>query len=67
MDISDLDMQAEEFEKKLGFMVSHNAEFRAYMEKLENEYIEVKYEEPLEISADEAVRIAEELLRENEK
>ena len=36
---------------------------RAYLEKLENDYVELKYEEPLELSADEAVRIAEDLLR----
>jgi len=63
LDASDLDAQAEEFEAKLGAMATHNPEFRTYIEKLENEYIEVKYEEPLEISADEAVRIAEEILK----
>ena len=63
LDISDLDTQVREFEEKLGFMVSHNPEFQTYVTELEKEYIEVKYEEPLEISADEAVRIAEELLK----
>jgi len=63
LDISDLDTQAEEFEEKLRFMASHNAKFRQYVEDLEKEYVEIKYEEPLDMSADEAVRIAEELLR----
>ncbi len=63
LDISDLDTQANEFEGKLGFIVSQNPQFRAYVEELEKEYIEVKYEEPLEMSAEEAVHIAEELLK----
>jgi len=64
LDFSDLDREAEEFESKLNFMASHNPEFQAYIEELEKEYVEVKYEEPLDISANEAVRIAEELLKE---
>jgi len=64
LDFSDLDREAEEFESKLSFMASHNPEFQAYIEELEKDFIEVKYEEPLDISANEAVRIAEELLKE---
>ena len=63
LDVSDLDREAEEFEAKLGFMASHNPEFRAYVEELEKDFVEVKYEEPLDISANEAVQIAEEFLR----
>ena len=64
LDFSDLDREAEEFEAKLGFMASHNPEFQAYIEELEKDFTEVKYEEPLDISANEAVQIAEELLKE---
>ncbi len=67
LDLSDLDAQSDEFEGKLGAITSHNAEFRTYIEELEKEYVEVKYEEPLELSADEAVQIAEELLKRNQK
>jgi hypothetical protein len=35
------------------------------VESLENDYRELGYEEPLELSGDEAVRIAEELLKGN--
>lgn len=63
LDISDLDAQVEEFEGKLRFMASHNPKFRQYVEELEKEYIEIKYEEPLDISAAEAIQIAEELLK----
>ena len=63
LDVSDLDRESEEFEAKLGFMASHNPDFQAYIEELEKDFIEIKYEEPLDISADEAVRIAEEFLK----
>ena len=63
LDISDLDKQAEEFEAKLSFMASQSPRFQAYVEELEKDFIEVKYEEPLEMSPDEAVRLAEEFLK----
>lgn len=61
--LSDLDKEAEEFAAKFEFMASHNPEFRAYTEELEKDYTGVEYEEPLDLSADEAVQIAEELLK----
>ncbi len=64
LDISDLDQEADELEVKLNFMASHNQEFRAYIEELEKEYTEVKYETPLDITANEAVQLAEEFLKE---
>ena len=63
LDISDLDREAEEFEAKLGFMASHNPEFQTYVEELEKDFVEERYEEPLDISASEAVRLAEEFLK----
>ena len=64
LDISDLDQEADELEVKLNFMASHNQEFQAYIEELEKEYVEVKYETPLDITATEAVQLAEEFLKE---
>jgi len=64
LNVSDLDKQAEEFEAKISFMASQNPRFQAYVEELEKDFTEVKYEEPLEISPDEAVRLAEEFLKE---
>jgi proteasome assembly chaperone (PAC2) family protein len=63
LDASELEAQVEEFEGKLDSMVGNNLEFRNYIEKLEQEYTEMKYEKPLDISPDEAVRIAEEFIR----
>ena len=67
LDIADLDKEAAEFEAKLSFMASQNPKFQAYVEELEKDFVEVKYEEPLEMSPDEAVRLAEEFLREKGK
>ena len=63
LDISDLNKEIDELESKLGAMARRNAKFRAYVEELEKDFVEVKYEEPLDLSPDEAVRIAEELLK----
>jgi proteasome assembly chaperone (PAC2) family protein len=64
LDMSDLDQEADELEMKFNFMASHNQEFQAYVEELEKEYVEVKYEAPLDITANEAVQLAEEFLKE---
>jgi proteasome assembly chaperone (PAC2) family protein len=64
LDFSDLDQESEELEVKLNFMASHNQEFQTYIEELEKEYVEVKYEAPLDITANEAVQLAEEFLKE---
>jgi proteasome assembly chaperone (PAC2) family protein len=63
LDLSDLDDEVQDFEGKLNFVASQSPEFKNHVEELEKEYIEIKYEESLGISADEAVRIAEELLK----
>ena len=63
--ISDLDGETEKFEQKLAAMAKHNPEFRDYVESLENDYSELGYEEPLDLSGDEAIHIAEELLKGN--
>ena len=65
LDMSDLDEEVVGFEDRLGKMVGRSAEFRSYLEKLEKDYVELKYQEPLELSGDEAVQIAEDLLRRN--
>ncbi len=64
LDLSDLDQESDELEVKLNFMASHNQEFQAYIEELEKEYVEVKYEAPLDLTANEAVQLAEEFLKE---
>lgn len=64
LDISDLDKECTEFEGKLNYMMSQNADIQAYVKQLEKDFGEVQYEEPLDMSGDEAVRLAEEFLKE---
>jgi len=63
-DISDLDRECAEFEEKLNYMMSKNAELQAYVKELEKDVAEVPLEESLDMSGDEAVRLAEEFLKE---
>jgi len=67
LDLSDLDKEVDDLNGKLTFIASQNAEFDAYIKQLEKDFVEIKYEEPLDISAEEAVGIAEELLKEEKK
>lgn len=67
LDVSDLDRESEEFEAKLGFMMTQNPEFKDYVKELEKDFVEVIYEEPLDMTGDEAVRMAEEFLKEQKE
>ena len=64
LDLSDLDEEVGNLEDKLSSVARSNAQFASYIKQLEKDYVEVKYEEPLDISAEEAVGIAEDLLKE---
>ncbi|MFC1953216.1 PAC2 family protein [Chloroflexota bacterium] len=61
-----LNKAIEEMEGKLDFIRQQNPQFNTYMEDLEKNYSEMPYQEPLDISPHEAIRFAEEFLRENE-
>ena len=63
LDLSELDEAVEDLQGKLASVARHNAEFAAYIKQLEKDFVDVKYEEPLNISGEEAVEIAEELLK----
>ncbi len=65
LNFDDLDDSIKELQGKLDFVRQQNAEFNSYIEELEKEYIEMPYEEPLDITPNEAIKFAEELLREN--
>ncbi len=54
-----------DFQEKLEFVRSQNSQFHAYVNELEKNYVGMPYEEPLELSHDEAVRLAEDFLKEN--
>jgi proteasome assembly chaperone (PAC2) family protein len=63
LDLSDAESASREMEGKLDFMATQNPQFRAYLKQLEKEFVEVKYQEPLEITGNQAVEIVEELLK----
>ena len=65
LDMSDLDEEVVDFENRLGKIANRSADFHSYLEKLEKNYVELKYEEPFELTADEAVQIAEDFLKGN--
>jgi len=61
----ELDKAISEMEGKLDFIRQQNPQFNTYMEDLEKNYSEMPYQEPLDISPHEAIRFAEEFLKEN--
>ncbi len=54
-----------ELEGKLDFIRRQNQQFNSYIEELEKDYVEMPYQEPLDMSPQEAIMLAEEFLREN--
>jgi len=67
LELSELDEAVKDLHGKLASVARHNAEFAAYIKQLEKDFVEVKHEELLNISAEEAVEIAEELLKDENK
>jgi len=65
INFDELDKEISEIESKLDSIRKKNAEFNTYMEELEKNYTETPYQEPFDISPDEALRFAEELLKDN--
>jgi proteasome assembly chaperone (PAC2) family protein len=65
IDFSDLDKEIIEIEAKLNSIRNGNAEFSKYLDELEKNFNEMPYQEVFDISPDEALRFAEELLKNN--
>jgi len=64
LDFGELDQGIRELEGKLDFVRQQNPQFNTYVEELEKDYVEMPFE-PLDFSANDAVKFAEQLLREN--
>jgi proteasome assembly chaperone (PAC2) family protein len=62
----DLDSDIKDIEGKLDFFRQQNPRFNTYIEELDKGYVETAYRTGLDISANEAVRLAEEFLRESQ-
>jgi proteasome assembly chaperone (PAC2) family protein len=65
MNFDELDKAIKEMEGKLNFIRQQNPDFNAFIEELEKKYIEMPYQESLDISPNDAVRLAEEFLKKN--
>lgn len=65
MNFDELDHAIEEVEGKLNFVRQQNSEFNSFIEELEKNYTEMPYQESLNISPSDAVRLAEEFLENN--
>jgi proteasome assembly chaperone (PAC2) family protein len=65
MNFDELDNAIKEVEGKLDFVRQQNPQFNTYIEELEKDYVEMPYQESLDISPSEAVRLAEEFLKKN--
>jgi len=59
-----LDEGVRELAGKLDFVRQQNPQFGTYIDELEKDYVEMPFE-PLDISANDAVKFAEQLLRDN--
>jgi len=65
LNLAELDEQTKELEGKLDFLRQQKPEFSAYIQKLDKDYLETPYQGGLDISGNEAVRLAEEFLKNN--
>lgn len=65
MNFNELDEDIREVEGKLDSFRQQNQEFDTYLEDLEKNYTEMTYQDSLDISPDDAVRLAEEFLKDN--
>ena len=66
MNFDELDSMIKEMEGKLNFVRQQNPNFNTFIEELEKNYTEMPYRESLDISPSDAVRLAEEFLKNNE-
>ena len=65
MNFEELDKAIKELHGKLDFVRQQNPQFNTYIEELEKKYVEMPYMDALDISPSEAIRFAEEFLKEN--
>jgi proteasome assembly chaperone (PAC2) family protein len=61
----ELDDAIGQIQGKLDFFRQQNPQFNSYIDELEKGYVEMTYQETLDMSANEAVRLAEEFLKGN--
>jgi proteasome assembly chaperone (PAC2) family protein len=65
MNFDEINNAIGELQSKLDSIRQQNPKFNTYMEELEKDYVEMAYKETLDITPSEAIRFAEEFLKEN--
>jgi proteasome assembly chaperone (PAC2) family protein len=65
LDFDRLNDRIKDFEGKLELMRKQSPRFNAYVEELEKNYVEMPYQESLDISPDDAIKLAEDILKKN--
>jgi len=65
LSFDELEEQIKALEGKLDSFRQQNIQFNAYIQELDKDYVETPYQGGLDISGNEAVRLAEEFLRKN--
>jgi len=65
MNFEKLDVLVKEMEGKLNFVRQQNPNFNTFMDEVEKNYTEMPYEGSLDISPSDAVKLAEEFLKNN--
>lgn len=66
LNFDDLDAAVRELQSKLDAVRQQNPQFNNYIEELEKDYVEMHYKEPLDFSSSDAIKFAEEFLKENQ-
>jgi proteasome assembly chaperone (PAC2) family protein len=66
LNFDELDDAINELVGKLDFVRQQNPQFNTYIEELEKDYVDMSFQETLDISPNEAIRFAEEFLREKQ-
>ena len=66
INFDNLDVLIKDMEGKLNFVRQQNPNFNTFMEDLEKNYNELPYQGSLDISPSDAVKLAEEFLKNNE-
>ena len=65
LNFDELNSEIKEIEGKLNFIRQQNPNFNTFIEEVEKKYIEMPYQETLDISPSDGVRLAEEFLKGN--
>jgi proteasome assembly chaperone (PAC2) family protein len=66
MNFDELNESIRELQNKLDSVRQQNPQFNTYIEELEKDYVEMHYKETLDLSAGDAIKFAEEFLKENQ-